>query len=385
MPLKRRLFEAAAIAAALTLLAVMAARLAGADGLLLADGQPLFGDFIAFWSAGRAALDGHAAQVHDPALIARYHQMAAPGIALVAPWNSPPTFLLIAEALALLPYPVAASLFLAASGALYIFAARKLLPDTRALLFAITLPAAFYHLGSVQTGLLIAGASGLALVWLDKRPLAAGAFVGLLAIKPHLAILWPLMLALSGRWRAFAAATASTLAFMVIAGFAFGFDSYARFVNNLAATQALVSGQQISTPAYASLYGNLLDLGAPHIVAIAVQAVSALAALALACLLFRRGDGAAPGAALCAATLLVLPYLFFYDFTLLAIGAALLGAPRDRFETATLVLAWSAGLSLALGYFTPLPLCPLAAWLVLIAAFRRARSADPRPAQAQRM
>ena len=26
------------------------------------------------------------------------------------------------------------------------------------------------------------------------------------------------------------------------------------------------------------------------------------------------------------------PYLFFYDFTLLAVGAALLGAPRDRFE-----------------------------------------------------
>ena len=48
-----------------------------------------------------------------------YHQMAAPGVAYVAPWNSPPTFLLMATALATLPYPAAALTFLAASAALY--------------------------------------------------------------------------------------------------------------------------------------------------------------------------------------------------------------------------------------------------------------------------
>jgi hypothetical protein len=92
---------------------------------------------------------------------------------------------------------------------------------------------------------------------------------------------------------------------------------------------------------------------------------------------------AAQGAALCAATLLMSPYLFFYDFTLLAVGAALLGAPRDRFELVAAVLAWSAGLSIALGYLAPLPLCPLAAWAVLTAAFRRRGSAAPRSAPAQ--
>jgi hypothetical protein len=99
-------------------------------------------------------------------------------------------------------------------------------------------------------------------------------------------------------------------------------------------------------------------------------------ALSLASLLFLRGARESQGAALCAATLLATPYLFFYDMTLLAVGAALLGAPRDRFELAALVLAWSAGLSLALGYIAPLPLCPLAAWTVLIAAFRRNRTSS---------
>lgn len=384
MPLKRRAYELGAIAVALALVGVMLFVLLRADGLLLANGQPVFGDFISFWSAGRAALEGDAAHVHERAFLFELHQQAVPGVAFVAPWNSPPPFLLIAMLLALAPYPAAALAWLAATGALYIAAARKLLPDARALIFALTLPAALYHLGTAQTGLFVAGVSGLALYWLDSRPRAAGALVGLLAIKPHLAILWPLLLALSGRWRAFAAAALSTIAFAALAGFVFGFDAYARFFENLAASQGLISGQRVATPAYASLYGNLLDLGAPQALAIGAQAASALAALALACALFRRADRTTQGAALCAAMLLVSPYLFFYDFTLLAVGAALLGAPRDRFETLAFVLAWSAGLSLALGYLAPLPLCPLAAWLMLMAAFRRAGIAAARPAPAPR-
>jgi len=390
MLVNRRAIEIGAIVVAAILLGVMAYLLAGARGLVLANGQPLFGDFIAFWSAGRAALDGAAAQVHEVETIARYHQIAAPGSAYVAPWNSPPTFLLISSALAVLPYPAAALVFLLIGAAVYVYAARLVLPDARALIFALTLPAALYHLGTVQTGLLIAGVSGLALVWLDRRPLTAGALVGLLAIKPHLALLWPVLLALSGRWRAFAAATVSTIAFVVLAGTVFGFESYARFFEHLSASQEMISGQRITTPAYASLYASALGLGAPQGVALALQAASALAAVAALCWIVlstaRRplDDGCrVQGAALCATTLLISPYLFFYDFTLLALGAALLGAPRDRFELAGAVLAWSAGLSIALGYLAPLPLCPLAAWLVLIAAMRRARSAGhrlaPRP------
>ncbi|MGH6951274.1 MAG: glycosyltransferase family 87 protein, partial [Vitreimonas sp.] len=275
----------------------------------------------------------------------------------------------------------------------------------------------------VQVGLLIAGVSGLALYWLDKRPLAAGALVGVLAIKPHLALLWPVMLALTGRWRAFAAAAASTIVFVSIAGLAFGFDAYSRFLENLAQSQALISEQRITTPAYASLYASVLGFGAPHWVAIVLHGLSAVTALALFVGTLRvipglakrepgiQGQRARPmiswipdraarvrndsvdghsaewatqGAAMCAATMLMSPYLFFYDFTLLAVGAALFGAPRDRFELAAVVLAWSAGLSIALGYLAPLPLCPLAAWLVLIAALRRRGSAAPRPDPAQR-
>lgn len=379
MPL-RRILEIIALLICGAIVIVMLQRAFEAHNMTLVGGQPLFGDFIAFWSAGRAALDGHADQVHDHALIYSYHRLAAPDVRFLAPWNSPPTFLLPMTAFALLPYPVAALLFLALTSALYLYAARKLLPDTRALIFAVTLPAAFYQIGTVQVGLLIAGVSALALLWLDKRPIAAGALVAVLAIKPHLALLWPLYLALSGRWRAFASAAAFTVAFVLLAGVVFGFDAFVRFFENLRASQDLISGQRITTPAYASLFANALDMGASNALATTLHAFSATAAIALSAWLFWRGPREAAGAALCAATLLISPYLFFYDFTLLAVGAALLGAPRDRYELVALIFAWGAALSVAIGYYVTLPLCPLAAWLVLIAATRRARSAAAHPA-----
>lgn len=380
----RRWFEFGATAVALGLIGVMAWLGLEARDWLLPNGQPVFGDFIAFWGAGRAALDGAVAQVHDPVFLQAYQREAVPGLPVLAGWNSPPTFLLIAAMLGAMPYPLAALVWFGTGAALYVFAASKLLADKRALIFAVTLPAALYHIGSVQTGLLIAGVSALALYWLDRRPRAAGAIVAVLAIKPHMALLWPIFLALTGRWRAFGAATLSTGVFALLGGLAFGFDSYARFFENLAATQDLITGQRVATPAYASFYGNLIGLGVAQPLAMTLHAISALAALLAALFVFRRGETSAQGAALCAATLLVLPYSFFYDFTLLAVGAALLGAPRSRFETIAFVLAWSAGLSLVLGYVLQLPLGAIAAWCVLISAVLRARSAAARLAPAQR-
>jgi alpha-1,2-mannosyltransferase len=386
--LTRRLYEIGALSVAAILLAVMGWRLAHANGLLLANGQPLFGDFIAFWSAGRLALEGRVAEVHHEAAIYAQHLIAVPGLQVVAPWNSPPPFLLLASVLALAPFPVAALLFLTLSGAIYIVAARKVLPDTRALLFALTLPAALFHLGSVQTGLFIAGVSGLALVWLDKRPRAAGALIALLAIKPHLAILWPVFLILSKHWTAFVSAALATAALLLLAGLVFGFDSYVGFIDNLRAAQNLIGDERVAPDTFASVFGSLIGLGAPRTLAIGLHAASVLAALVTASAVFRSGDRAAQGAALCAATMLISPYLFFYDATLLALGGALLLRPRDRFETIAITAAWLAGLSLAVGQIITLPIVPTAAWLVLIAALRRimpAGSAAPHPAPAPRM
>lgn len=380
--MRRWVFEWAALLVAGSMLIYMLWRFAGTANMTLPSGQPFFGDFMAFWSAGRAALDGHVTHIHDREMLWPLQQSIAPDVKYYAPWNSPPTFLLVVCVLALVPYPVAAIAFLVGTALFFGYAIRRFLPDGRAMLFPATAPAVIYQLGTVQAGMLIAGIYGLALNWLDKRPRVAGVLIGLLAIKPHLAILWPLFLALSGRWRAFAAAAIAAIAFAALAGAIFGFDAYGRWFESLANSQRLITEQRVTTPAYASLYANLLGIGLSHGVAIVLHAISASAGVLVACLLFRSGDRAVGGAALCAATLLVSPYLFFYDFTVLLIGAALLGAPRTPLDYLAAIFAWGAGLTVAVGYYVALPMCPIAAWLVLGAASMRARSAAPLPAPA---
>lgn len=375
--MKRLGFETVAIAVAGTLAAWMFSRLAGVENMTTPGGQPFFGDYMAFWSAGRAALDGHAAEIHNRDMLWPLQQTIAPDVKFYAPWNSPPTFLLVVSALALLPYPVSAILFLLSTFAFFLWVIRLFLPDNRALIFPVTAPAVVYQFGTIQVGMLLAGISGLIFHWLDKRPRAAGALIALLVVKPHLALMWPLFLALSGRWRVFVAAAIGTAAFVLVAGLVFGFASYGRWFESLENAQRLITEQRITTPAYASLFANLRGLGVSVEIAFAVHSASALAGVGVACFLFRHTDVRISGPALCAATLLTSPYLFFYDFTLLLVGAALLGTPRTPLDYAAAIFAWGAGLTVAIGGHLALPVCPLAAWLVLGATFMRARSVDP--------
>jgi hypothetical protein len=195
--------------------------------------------------------------------------------------------------------------------------------------------------------------------------------------------LWPLFLALTGRWRVFIAAAVGVIVFAAAAGLIFGFETYPNWFESLNYSQRLISEQRITTPAYASLYANLLGMHAPQPLAIGLHVTSAIAGVVLACIVFRKGDVLLGGAALFAATLLVSPYLFFYDFTTLLVGAALLGKPRSPLDYIAVIFAWGTSLSVALGQIIVLPICPLSAWLVLITAFTRVRNAAALQAPAQ--
>src|SRR5262249_15577105 len=140
-----------------------------------------------------------------------------------------------------------------------------------------------------------------------------------------------------------------------------------------------ITARRVSAATYGSLYGTLLGLGAHRQLALLVHALSAVSALALTVLVWRKGDGQKQGAALCAATILSSPYLLFYDATLLGVAAALLAPPRSWRDWPALALGWGAGLSVGLSLVLQnlhwpvyLPLIPAAAWAVLLTAAARA-------------
>jgi hypothetical protein len=366
-----RLTRLAILTAAIAV-AAMSLQALGAHGLALANGQAVFGDFLAFWSAGRLTLEGRANEIYSISAIAHAQHAEIPGLTVVFPWRHPPMFLLIAAPFAILPFPIAALTFLALTAALYLYAALRNAPDPRDLVFAATMPVAVMHLGSVQVGLLVAALSLFALAWLDRRPLAAGACIGLLAIKPHLALFWPVFLAIEGRWRTFFAAAAAATAFTLLAGLVFGFDLFEPFFRATGEGMQILAQGRSPSDTLASLYANLLGLGLPSSLALTLHALSALAAIAFAVAIWRKRDWEASVAALAAATLLLSPYLFFYDQTLLIIAVGALYRRATPREAAWLAFAWAAGaLSLSVGKLVSLPVCPLAAWAALIIAAAR--------------
>jgi len=315
-------------------------------------GKPFGYDFMAFWSAARLALEGRPEAAYDGAAIAAIQHAAVPALSEIwFPWHYPPTFLLAVLPLALLPYGAALAVFVLGTAALWAALVRQILPDPRAWIVAAAAPAGLVNLLDGQNAFLTAALAGFALRWLDRRPVAAGVLIGLLAIKPHLAVLFPLALLAEGRWRTIAAAALTVLALCAASLAAFGWDAWAAFFRHLPVTQKMAEAGAVPWGTMPSGYVFALSLGAPVAAALALQGAAALFAAACVWRAWRNPMAGfeAKAATLAAASLLVSPYLFYYDlvWAILAIGwLASLGLRTGfrRGEREIFLLAWLAPL-----------------------------------------
>jgi hypothetical protein len=347
-------------------------------------GKPIGYDFMAFWSAAQLALDGRPEAAFDGATIAAIQHWAVPFLPNIwFPWHYPPTFLLVVVPLGELPYPAALALFVLGTAALWAALVRQILPDKRAWIVAAAAPAGLITLIDGQNAFLTGALAGFALLWLDRRPVAAGILVGLLAVKPHLAVLFPLALLAEGRWRSIAAAAATVLALCLASLAAFGWGSWAGFLHHLPLTLAM--GEEGAVP-----WGTMpspdvfaLSLGAPASAAGVLQGAVALFAAGCVWWAWRRRGAAfeAKAATLVAGSLLVSPYLFYYDLTWAALAIAWLAmlGLRDGFhrgEREIYLVAWLApALMQPVQLLTAVQLGFPALLLLLVAAVRRAATA----------
>lgn len=354
--------------ASLALLAVAWAQAQGPQG----------SDFLAFWGGGRAVLFGFPEFAYDLAWQERTQTSA--GFDGWYAFVNPPPFLFLAAPFAALPYPAAWIAWVVLTYAAWAWVSVRALPRLWPLV--LVFPGALIAAGHAQngfvTGALLVG--GVAL--LDRRPLVAGALLGALIVKPHLALLVPFWLAAGGRWRAFAAAAASSAGLLLLSWLAFGTNTMIGYVNSWQASAAIMRAAdadfllRMATP-YAQV-----RLFAGETAALVVSGVIALAMLALVVLSGRRfgGDAMAGGAFMLAATALASPYLFNYDlpFLVLPILWLVREGLRDGFrqwEKLLLVALWFApyatrAAALPLG----LNLMPLASALLVWLVWSRASS-----------
>jgi hypothetical protein len=315
-------------------------------------GKPFGYDFMAYWSAARLALAGHPGLVFDRDAISAVQHAAVPALpGIWFPWHYPPTYLLAVLPLGLLPYPAALAAFMAGTCAVWMALVRRLLPDPRAWLVAAATPAGLLTLFDGQNAFLTAGLAGFALLWLDRKPVAAGVLIGLLAIKPHLAVLFPLALVAGGYWRSFVAAAVTLAIFLAASVAVLGESTLAGFVDHLAVSRGMADQGAVPWGWMPTPYVLSLSLGAAPLAAAAVQSIAALAAAICVWRAWRNAATVfeAKAAVLLAASLLVSPYLFTYDLTWAAVALAFLAILGIRHgfrrgERDMLFAAWLAPL-----------------------------------------
>jgi len=313
-------------------------------------------DFSIFWSASYAFLHGSAAQVYDHSSFDRIQQTLFPRLGHVSmmPWLYPPTFLVLIAPLALLPLLVMYLVFTA--GGITLFTAGTLrvsglagsLNGSRlAWLVVAGLPCVFVPAMFGQNSLLTAGLAVFALHWLHRKPLLAGLCIGLLAIKPQMALLFPLVLIAARAWRALAAAAVSAALFSALSVLVCGVQSLRLFlVNTGIARETLLEHRRSYWLTSPTTFAVLRNGGAPVAASYAAQGLVALIAATAAWYVWRKSrDTRLRAASFTIATLLSNPYVWHYELAWAGIAITCmvaLGLDKGwlRGEQSVLALAW---------------------------------------------
>ena len=346
-----------------------------AEGTLDRLARPLGTDFSSFWTAGRMALDGRAALAYDwPSHWEMQKQTH--GIDMFFPYSYPPVFLLVAAAVAALPYIPAFFVWQGASLIAALIAFRAILPQPRALMFAFGFPAVLVCAGHGQTGFLTGALLAGGVLALPRHELLAGVFFGLLAYKPQFGLLIPFVLVAGGYWRAIAAAAATVLVSIAVTMAIWGWPVWQAFLDSLPLTQKVVfETGNTGFEKFQSIFAWAGLWGAPLRLSYALQGIVTVGVLA-GCVWVWRGaaDYRLKGAALLTGVLLASPYVLDYDLVAFGLALALfVSYGLDRgfhpWEKTFLALAWFMPLvtrELARLTYVPIGFLMLAAIFVLI-------------------
>lgn len=352
--------------------------------------------WMVFYNAARLYFDGQIGLLYDGVqsttlLNARFAHWLAHPLPL-HPWLYPPHALLLLLPFGVLPFAPSGILFLALGFAATVAAAWRFAATgvERAIHAAslVLCPAAAFTvcLGQntfVTCALLLAG-FGI----VRRRPILAGALLGIVTYKPQLCLMVPVALIAARQWKALAAAAGAALLLAAASVVLFGLEPWRAWIAlmtepNAVYTQweaiARINGQSIYT--YASL------LGASAALANLAQALAAIGGAGCVFWCYRRpmADDLRL-AALMAATILAAPHVIDYDTLLLGVGATLFFVcgyiDGFRFgEVTVAVLVWASPLSnpptvFLLGFVTPL-LVVLFIFCVMTRGRRDAMQAAP--------
>ena len=243
-------------------------------------GRPEPADFNVFHLAGGLVWSGRLGEAYRVATLMPLER-ALTGSPAVIPWSYPPLFGLVLAPLAALPIWLAQGLFVAATLALFLAVTRRLAGAQAWPVWLALAPSIGLNLQSGQNGLLTGGLAGAAaLALLARRPLAAGSAIAALAIKPHLAIMFPVMLVLGRRWPTLLTAGLGAAGLTALSVALLGGQVFLAFLGSFAEVGRFMAAGAYPLPRMISIYAALLSCGVPPAAALAGHAAAAAVVLA---------------------------------------------------------------------------------------------------------
>ncbi|MCO5398525.1 glycosyltransferase family 87 protein [Ralstonia soli] len=339
-------------------------------------------DFAAYWSASRIALEHGPASAYDWNLLRLTEaKLLPPGI--FGPFAYPPTFLLLIWPIGKLSLGIALSAFSVCGTALYLSALRQILSPFKMLwvIPALAFPGLWVAIFAGQNSLITLAAAGAALVLLRRNALVAGACIAMLCIKPQLGVLFPLFLLCTRQWAAIASAALFSLLYFGLTWFAFGANTFVACLQSIGMFRESIVENGIAIMRGApTIFAMLRVSGYTLPTAYLAHATVSLVVIATCAWLWRtRTRFELQAAAFVVATLLLQPYLIYYDLVWLALPIAFL--TRDYachgcsgFEKAVLVLSWLIPVQgmLAVPFYAMHQWAPVVLIMILAVVARRA-------------
>lgn len=355
---------------------------AGTHGYIVTLEKPVTTDFASFYAAGVLAnSDKPALAYSQPEHYAAEQDATEHGVDYVY-FFYPPVFLLLCSVLARLPYLLAFVVFETVSCLAYVLVIREILREAgwTWLIPLMAFPAVWWSFGLGQNSFLTAAFFGAATVLLDRRPVMAGAILGLLCYKPHFAVLVPIVLAAGRQWTAFAAAGCAAAFLVALSGLIFGLDTWEAFLTGFSGTGAVFADGRIPFAGLVSVFAAARMAGAPIWGAYAIQAAAtALVALIVGMIWCRGCTPPVRFASLLAGTLLAVPVVLIYDLLLVSVAGCWLiragrGAGFLNWEKTALVGTFLMPLlSRSVGLGLDIPIGPSAATILLVFCIVRSR------------
>ena len=344
-------------------------------------------DFINSWSAGHLIASHQVADIFRPPLFLAHERALFDTRLPFHFWSYPPTNLFLVWPLGFTPYMAGLALWSLAGLIALGFALRVWLRETTGFdgwTFALLLltPAAATNIGLGQNGAFSAALliGGLALI--DRRPVLAGALLGLLVFKPQIAVLLPVAVLAGRRWCTMGAAAAVVVAAVLLSAAVFGLDAWRGFFGPTLQMQTtmLTHGRGPFQWMMPSAYMSARILNLPPAAALAVQAPFTLFAVGVTAWAWLR-----PGrplelraATLMLATFVASPQCFNYDLIPASLAAVvLLRGARDTATLILVMLAWATPVAMIALEGVHAPVAPI---ILTVALAVLAMLPDPEPA-----